>query len=379
LKAEQDRAFARQQDAFREVKRLGEEQHRLYEASQSAWQRRASTKDEMNREFERMQSERDRNNSVWDAYKRVRDDNNSRIESLKHQADDVYRSMVNCFERASEAFKFGDKSAAPGYSAEGKQYQARLNELNNEIRRLGAEVKAARAGADSHAGGSNASSFNGAKVRFESAKREHQSAETAFKEAKRRAEAARAVFEQSKVENKRAQETFKRRLEQVKRENRMRRESDRELMDKANIPFYYSDNCKIRRKPDGTVNFYFGGIGEKDGYGHAHVSMDGNGHVTYDRGAFEAHGAHNFADFEKRVEEQKRRTDSDEGKYRAGVGRDGLLRTNYYFGGVDNPDGKGHGHISIDEYGNQRHIRDAYDPDLENGRKSAVLFDDGKK
>lgn len=86
-------------------------------------------------------------------------------------------------------------------------------------------------------------------------------------------------------------------------------------MDRAGIPYIYRDNCKIRREADGTVNFYFGGLGGNDGLGHAHVSMDETGHVTYNRGVFDAHGANNFTDFEKRQQEyrtkHKRNWDSE--------------------------------------------------------------------
>jgi hypothetical protein len=40
-------------------------------------------------------------------------------------------------------------------------------------------------------------------------------------------------------------------------------------------------------------------------------------------------------------------------------GKGGVAATDAYFGGEDNPDGPGHGHIKIDEHGNVLHAREA--------------------
>lgn len=303
LKSEQDRAFARQQEAFQNKKRLDDEKKRLYEIAQNAWQRRSSAREEMNREYERMQSERSRNDAVWDEYKRIRDSNNGRIDALTQQADDLYQRMVSCFERASDAYNYGDKSSAPGYAAEGRQYQALLKSANAEKSRLCNEVKSAKAHAESFSGKTDSTPFHNAKAQFETAKREHEIAESACKQAKQRAETAKMEFECAKQNHKTAKDAFQQRLNQVKSERKRRQDSDKDLMNRANIPYYYRDKCKVKREPDGTVNFYFGGIGDSDGYGHAHVSMDGSGNITYNRDVFDAHGAKNFSDYQERQKE----------------------------------------------------------------------------
>lgn len=303
LKSEQDRTFNQQQEAYQHKKRLDDEKNRLYKIAQNAWQRRSSARDEMKREYERMQAERSRNDAVWDEYKRIRDSNNGRIDALTQQADDLYQRMVGCFERASDAYNYGDKSSAPGYAAEGRQYQALLKSVNGEKSRLCNEVKSAKAYAESFSGKADSTLFHNAKIQFETAKREHETAESAFKEAKQRAEFAKREFECAKQNHKSAKEAFQQRLKQVRSEKKRRQDSDKNLMERANIPYYYRNRCKVKREPDGTVNFYFGGIGNSDGYGHAHVSMDSSGNITYNRDVFDTHGAKNFSDYQERQKE----------------------------------------------------------------------------
>lgn len=306
LKSEQDRAFARKQEAFQNKKRLKDEKNRLYQIAQDAWQRRLSARDEMNRKYEDMQSARSRNDAIWNEYKRIRDYNNGRIDTLTRQADDLYQRMVSCFERASDAYNCGEKASAHEYAAEGKQYQALLKSANEEKSRLCNEVKSARAHAEAFSDKTDSTLFRNAKALFETAKEEHKAAELAFKEAKQRAESAEREFERAKQEHQSAQDAFQQRLKQVKSEKKRRQNSDREFMDRANIPYFYRDRCKVKREPDGTVNFYFGGIGDSDGYGHAHVSMDRNGNITYNRDVFDAHGAKNFSDYQERQKEYKK-------------------------------------------------------------------------
>ncbi len=247
-----------------------------------------------------MQFERSRNDAVWNDYKKIRDSNNKRIDDLTQQADDLYQKMVSSFERASDEYNNGDKSLASKYAAEGREYQSLLKSANAEKSKLCNEVKSAREHAESFSDRIDSSAFRSAKTQFEAAKKEHEIAESAFKEAKQRAEFAKREFERAKQNHKNAQDAFQQRLEQVKSEKKRHRDSDKDLMNRANIPYYYRNRCKVKREPDGTVNFYFGGIGDSDGFGHAHISMDSSGNITYNRDVFDAHGAKNFSDYQER-------------------------------------------------------------------------------
>lgn len=377
LKANQDNTFNEQQRAFEAMKSAKEATNRLYNAFQAAWQKRAAARDEMNREFQRMKETNAYNDAIWDEYKRVRDYNNSRISSLKYEADQAYSNMQNAFQNASNAFNYGNKAAAPGYSAEGKRHKATLQSLNSQIKQLGSEVKAAKARAQMSSGGTSADYFKSAKAKFQIAKAEHEAAQANFKSAKAISDRAKSDFDKTKLAHQVARDALKVHIEKVKAKKQERQKSDWDLMEKANIPMTYRKDCKIQRKSDGTINFYFGGLGNKDGFGHAHVAMDKNGKVTYNRDVFAEHGAHNFTNFKKQVDNEKRRTGFGGTKYSIKTNpSDGIMKTNAYFGGIGENDKAGHGHIVVDEFGNTRYIRDAYSPGMPNARKDAVIFDD---
>lgn len=83
-----------------------------YDEMQDAWRERCDAREEMNREYEALQIASNHYREVWDEYGRIRDANNARIESLRYEADNEHRMMRECFDRASDAYEYGDKSEA---------------------------------------------------------------------------------------------------------------------------------------------------------------------------------------------------------------------------------------------------------------------------
>ncbi|MBR2741877.1 DUF1771 domain-containing protein [Candidatus Saccharibacteria bacterium] len=293
LKEEQQSLFEQKQVAFQKFKDLQEQTNTAHDAMQSAWDERVSTRERMNAEFEARQSAYSHRNLVWDEYGRIRDYNNSRIESLKYEADAEHRAMQDCFERASDAYQYGDKSEAPYYSQEGHAHKDRRDELNAEISELAREVKQAKAHAEALAPRIDSSAFNCAKSAFESAKARHESAQAEFKRLKGRRDSAKSEFDQLQARFKQAQDAFNRKLEEVKANRQRERD---EVLDKAGVRYSERKDAKIVKKSDGTTQVYHGGIGSGDGYGHGHTALDQFGRKTYERGAFEEHGKQNFTD-----------------------------------------------------------------------------------
>lgn len=295
LHAEQDQAYKERQDAYQRWHSRLAEQNCLYEKKEASKKVCDDVRARMNAAY----NELHRYDYVWDEYHRIRDVNNTCITDLKSRADSLAYQMKDAFQRASDAYNFGDKSLAPGYSAEGKRYKAELESLNNRISSLGAEVKNARLRAEA-CGRQDSSAFHDAKARFEKAKKEQQQAQEKLNTFSAETKQLKAAFESAKRKHLRTQEIFHERLAAVKAAKRQRQSEEDVLMDQAEIPYYYRKNCKVRKSPDGTVNFYFGGIGESDGLGHGHISMDGNGKVTYNRDVFDKHGAQNYKDYQER-------------------------------------------------------------------------------
>ena len=293
LKSQEQAAFRRKQEAWQNYADARDRAKTAHDEMDFAWQERCSAREEMNREYEALQSASDHYREVWDEYGRIRDYNNSRIDSLRYEADAEHQMMQDCFNRASDAYNYGDKSEAPFLSAEGREHKERRDALNAEIGALIQEIKDAKANANWQASKPDHSAFHRAKEAFERAKTRHETAQTEFKRLKKERDHCKSEFDQAQTEHTRLKEQFQRKLEEVKANNQ--RERDRTL-NKAGVRYSERKDAKIVKKSDGTTQVYHGGIGKGDGYGHGHTALDRNGNKTYDRGAFESHGSQNYTD-----------------------------------------------------------------------------------
>ena len=296
LKTEQQSLFEQKQAAFQRFKDLQERTNTAHDIMQSAWDERVRARECMNREFEARQSAHSHRDSVWDEYGRIRDYNNSRIESLKHEADAEHRAMQDCFEQASNAYQYGDKSEAPYYSQQGHEHKDRRDALNAEISELAREVKQAKANAEASAPRISSYAFDSAKSAFESAKARHESAQADFKRLKAQRDSAKAEFDRLQAQFKQAQAAFNRKLEEVKSERTAKKQ---QAVDKVNMALIKSNahylgtifgqDAKVVPKKDGSgkIDVYFGGLNAAgDGFGHGHATIDANGNVTYLRDAW---------------------------------------------------------------------------------------------
>lgn len=357
---DQEKAFHEKQEAYRNWKDRLPEQGRLYQKKKETERALDEARAEMNREYEELH----RYDYIWDEYNRIKEMNNPRIEALKARADYLAGQMKDAFQRASDAYNYGSKSLAPGYSAEGKQYKSELKIVNAEVKELCSEVKSAKRRAEQYQ--TNPAVFRAAQTRFRAAESAHNTAKSRLNDYVAETNRLKEKFEEAKKKHLQAEEKFKERLAVVKAAKNRKQSENERLMDKAGIPFYYRERCKVRREADGTVNFYFGGIGENDGLGHGHVSMDGSGKVTYNRDVFDKHGKENYTDFQERQKVYKETHSSAwlvqddnenytvkvKGDYLYGnphLGKDpDIERTDFLFFPKDRTDGA-HAHLSIGE------------------------------
>ncbi len=293
LKAEQQVLFEQKQAAFQRFKDLQNQVNAAHDVVQSTWEERVQARKRMNSEFEARKSAYDNRDAVWKEYGRIRDYNNARIESLKYEADNEHRAMQDCFERASNAYQYGDKSEAPYYSQEGYEHRERRDELNAEISELAREVRQARENAEALAPRVDSSAFNSARADFESAKARHESAVTEFKRLKAMRDSAKAEFDRLQGQFKQAQVAFKQKLEEVKSERTAKKQ---QAVDKVNMALVhekggasylgsiFGQDAKIKPRNDGSgkTDVYFGGSNiAGDGYGHGHAVIDREGNVIY--------------------------------------------------------------------------------------------------
>jgi hypothetical protein len=268
LKAAQDAAFQRKQNA--------------YQAQQSAWDDRSCARDAMNRAYEAKQRAYTEQDRTWQYYQSVRNSNGPRIDSLNSQQESAYQNMRRSFEAASSAYESRDGASASSYAAEGRRYKEESQRYVAERRRLVEEIRSARA------------QHEASKPAFQRAKDDFNVAKRNFDSTKSRYERAQVEFKQAKADFDAAVNAFKSRLENVKAESQRRREDKKSIAAKAGVPNQYRNNVWVSKDPAGNTNIYFGGVGKPNGPGHGHYVFDRSGNVTYKRDPFDPHGAQNF-------------------------------------------------------------------------------------
>ena len=330
LKTAQDLAFQRKQDA--------------YQVQQRAWEKRSRARDAMNKAHEIKQRAYTEQDRTWQYYRSVRDSNGPRIDSLNTQQENAFQNMKRSFEAASAAYDRRDGASASSNAAQGRSYKEESQRYVAERRRLVEEIRSARA-------------------QHEASKPEFQRARDDFNAAKRAYDAAKAEHERAQADFKRAKEVFdtaskafRARLDSVKTEGKKRNEDRRSLAERAGVPSQYLDKVWVSKKPDGSVNLYFGGLGEPNGPGHAHYVMDARGNVTYRREPFDPHGAQNFAENQRDYSEVVAREAASGGEFgfrckfrgydayvESNTNRQGRAKIDIYYG-PNGPFGQGHHH-----------------------------------
>ena len=268
LKAAQDLAFQRKQDA--------------YQAQQRAWEKRSSARDTMNRAYDAKQRAYQEQDRTWQYYQNVRNSHGPRIDSLNAQQESAFQNMKRSYDVASSAYDRRDGASASSHAAEGRSYKEESQRCVAERRRLVEEIRSARTQHDA------------SKPAFQRAKDDFSSAKRAFDSAKDEHERAQMEFKCAKADFDSCAKAFRSRLEKVKTEGQKRREDKKSIAAKAGVPHQYRDNVLVSTDSSGNTNIYFGGVGKPNGPGHGHYGMDRNGNVTYKRDPFDPHGAQNF-------------------------------------------------------------------------------------
>ncbi len=293
LRQTRQRAFDRKQEAFANYQVLRDRANNLFAALQQANQEYDDARARMNSEFSRLKNYRDHHDSVWQDYSHRRDRLIGEIEDLRDRADQAHAQMGDCFERAHNEYEYGNKAEAAYWSAQGKSCRETRDDLNAQVQQLREELKSAKADAEYKAPRPDSSTFYQAKERFGQVKSKQAQAHTSFKQAKADRDAARATFDQLQKEYEKAQKDFQEHLNQLKAQHQQER---KRTLDKAGVDYFERDSAKIVKKADGTTQVYYGGLGDGDGLGHGHTTLDAQGKVTYDRQAFAAHGRQNHKD-----------------------------------------------------------------------------------
>lgn len=344
LKTARDSAFERKQAAW--------------QAQDQAWKRRSSARDSLARTREDKQRAYEIQQAAWEYLQSVRNRNGPRIDQLNREQETAYQRMRDSFDRASAAHASRDGASARSYADDGHAYKAESQRAVAERRRLVEEIRDAK------------SRHDATKPGFQRAKDAHARAQADFNSAKAEHERLKSAFQTAKAVFERAKQAFETRLASVKSANEQRRSEKRRLAERAGVPSEYLDDVWVTTKPDGTVHFYFGGVGSPDGPGHGHYVMETSGHISYRRNSFDPHGAHNHTDHREASESEmtqiaqgaaahaftsKREIQFQDRQYtvkvHVGFSRDHRANTTDVIVAVRHNSDE-HFHLVIDEYGN---------------------------
>lgn len=329
LKAAQDLAFQRKQNAF--------------DTMQRAWEKLSFAREELSRAHAEKQRAFEAQDLAWKNLDKIASANGPRIEQLNSLQERAYEQMKRCFENAASAYDNRDGAAAKSYADEGHGYKAEAQRLVTERRQLVEEIK-------------------GAKARLESAKAVFSRAKADFAIVKQRFEKTKQDHEQAQVDFKLAKDAFNEsvklfrlRLEQVKNDSKKRKKDKIALAIKAGIPAEYIDRCWIKIDSEGNVNIYFGGIDTPDGPGHGHYCMNKFGKITYRREPLDSHGPQNFIDsidtYESRIVKELNSSEFGfwcrfrgyEAYAESNFNKEGRAKIDIYYG-PNGPFGPGHHH-----------------------------------
>lgn len=201
LKSEMDRLFELKQSAYQEMKQAGEARTRAKDNLDASWERVESAREDMNSAFEDRQRD-------WDNFK-------SELARLSHTIDEASRNaeyyherMKASYEEAHNAYEYGDRASAPGYSAEAQEYRELRDYHNEEKRALIDERRSLEKPSDTN--------FNYYKAVYERTKREHEREQSEYHAIKDAHERAKANFEDAKIAHANALSAFRARKEELK-------------------------------------------------------------------------------------------------------------------------------------------------------------------
>lgn len=208
------------------------EHDRLFEAKQAAWQEQDAARQRMN--------------DAWEELQRLRDRYGSQIDSLRAEHEQLHQRNLQLSRDIDDAFNSGNREEGFSLIEEAKSVNAEKSELPPKWRVMIAEIKEVES--------------------------RHASLRDDFLPAKRLFMEANEAFKDRKTEVRAAKEN---------------------ALSIAAIPVQYREDAILRNNPDGSIDVFFGGIGEDQLY-HGHYHSEPNGEITYRREPFQDHGPQNF-------------------------------------------------------------------------------------
>jgi hypothetical protein len=253
-------------------------QHRARSILDEAWFIRLTAINDTQIAYKAMKCALEAKRQKRETYLATRATNSPRIEQLAVLEQEARTRKVDASAASQQAYKAWDHKLARELSREKGLHQTQEDEYRQQRRALMADITATR-------------------LAYECACDAYGPARTDFLAARAVYESANTGYEHALSEFQLAHEAFGQVTEAMRSHiGQMCSGQDPILISQAGIPSDYVQQCWTRPMSDGTVHFYFGGIGLPDGPEHGHRKMSAEGSITYAREPFEPRGAHNHID-----------------------------------------------------------------------------------
>ncbi len=307
LKADMDAAFEQMKATRGLMNTVNERKNSLRYQMNEAFERMNDLHDDMKSAWQDLQSARSYQRRVWESMDHSRDDEyknlTQKIGAAREKADERYSMASDAFKRSKRAYKKHNGELAKECSDKAYRLMDECHQYNKEFQNL---VERRREVASNQ--NEAVEQLHGAKAKTDSCWSKHESLRSEFLAAKSEWRSLHDKYNAIKTERQnlrdkyyvlksefdKKHEAYIHRRNEVQSRRDQRRESDREIARKADVPSQYLDDVLVKRDTNGTINIYFGGYGAPDGPGHGHCCVNSSGRVIYDRQPGEAHGAQNF-------------------------------------------------------------------------------------
>ena len=202
----QAKVSSKEQDLHRSLEAARKEVNRTYDAKQAAWYERDRAQAQMQQEYENREAAYAHHNEVWAEFGHFYDVTTARIATLREEASAEHQAMQICFRRSREAYTHGNKSEAPLWSSEARDYRDCRNRLYSEIDDLTQAIELARAKAEAEAPRVDDTAFEAARSEYQAAKERHEALQVKLQDLTLKRDRLQIALGQAQIERLKAED-----------------------------------------------------------------------------------------------------------------------------------------------------------------------------
>lgn len=172
LASEKQEKWEKRKQKRAEYEELRKNTSEIYKKIQAAREEVDKARDNLNYEYESLKEKHPERSNIWKAYQEKRAEIDAEIAPIRTKSNEEHRLMNECFDKAKDAFLYGDKNKGLKLSDDGRKHQDERDRLNAEVKEKINRIRAAKKEAMELAPPQDRYAFDRARERFDNAKRE---------------------------------------------------------------------------------------------------------------------------------------------------------------------------------------------------------------